>query len=57
MKHEERAAQIWPLLTYAASLRATLTYKRLGELIGARTGSFAVGCRLEWAYASHAGSA
>jgi len=35
MKREERAAQIWPLLTFAASLRATLTYGRLGELIGA----------------------
>lgn len=34
MKREERAAQIWPLLTFAASLRLTLTYKRLGELIG-----------------------
>ncbi|HEX8616124.1 MAG TPA: hypothetical protein VF911_00950 [Thermoanaerobaculia bacterium] len=30
-----RAAQIWPLLTLAASLRLTLTYKRVGELIGA----------------------
>jgi len=35
MKRDERAAQIWPVLTYAASLRATLTYGRLGELIGA----------------------
>ena len=35
MRREERAAQIWPILTYAASLRATLTYRRLGELIGA----------------------
>src|SRR5687767_6037276 len=35
MKREERAAQIWPVLTFAASLRATLTYGRLGELIGA----------------------
>jgi hypothetical protein len=32
---EERAAQIWSLLTFAASLRVTLTYKRVGELIGA----------------------
>jgi hypothetical protein len=35
MTREERAAQIWPLLTFAASLRVTLTYKRVGELIGA----------------------
>jgi hypothetical protein len=35
VKREERAAQIWPLLTFAASVRMTLTYKRLGELIGA----------------------
>jgi hypothetical protein len=35
MNLETRSAQIWSLLTYAASLRATLTYKRLGELIGA----------------------
>lgn len=35
MTREERAIQIWPLLTFAASLRMTLTYKRLGELIGA----------------------
>lgn len=35
MTREERAVQIWPLLTFAASLRMTLTYRRLGELIGA----------------------
>lgn len=35
MTREERALQIWPLLTFAASLRMTLTYGRLGELIGA----------------------
>ncbi len=35
MNRETRAAQIWPILTYAASLRTTLTYKRLGELVGA----------------------
>ncbi|HEX6101249.1 MAG TPA: hypothetical protein VF432_33340 [Thermoanaerobaculia bacterium] len=35
MTREQRAAQIWPLLTLAASLRLTLTYKRVGELIGA----------------------
>lgn len=35
MTREERAVQIWPLLTFAASLRMTLTYTRLGELIGA----------------------
>lgn len=35
MTLEQRAAQIWPLLTFAASLRLTLTYKRVGELIGA----------------------
>lgn len=35
MTREQRAAQIWSLLTFAASLRSTLTYKRLGELIGA----------------------
>lgn len=35
MTREERAIQIWPLLTFAASLRMTLTYRRLGELIGA----------------------
>lgn len=35
MTREERAVQIWPLLTFAASLRTTLTYKRLGQLIGA----------------------
>lgn len=37
MTREQRAAQIWPLLTLAASLRLTLTYKRVGELIGAPT--------------------
>lgn len=35
MTREERAVRIWPLLTFAASLRMTLTYKRLGQLIGA----------------------
>lgn len=35
MTLELRATQIWPLLTLAASLRITLTYRRLGELIGA----------------------
>ena len=35
MTREERAVQIWPLLTFAASMRMTLTYKRLGQLIGA----------------------
>jgi hypothetical protein len=35
MTQEERALQIWPLLTFAASLRMMLTYGRLSELIGA----------------------
>ena len=34
MTREERAAQIWPLLTFAASMRMTLTYGRLAQLIG-----------------------
>ena len=34
MKTNERAAQIWPLLTYAAIHRQTLTYEILGNLIG-----------------------
>jgi hypothetical protein len=34
MHSHERAAQIWPLLTYAASHRQTLTYELLGRLIG-----------------------
>lgn len=45
MTREERAVQIWPLLTFAASLRMTLTYTRLGELIGA--GRMALGDWLE----------
>lgn len=45
MTREERALQIWPLLTFAASLRMTLTYKRLGELIG--TGPMSLGDWLE----------
>lgn len=45
MTREERAVQIWPLLTFAASLRTTLTYKRLGQLIGA--GPMALGGWLE----------
>jgi hypothetical protein len=35
MTREQRATQIWSLLPFAASLRLTLTYKRVGELIGA----------------------
>jgi hypothetical protein len=35
MTREQRAVQIWSLLAFAASLRLTLTYKRLGQLIGA----------------------
>jgi len=31
---EERAAQIWPLLAYAAGNRQTITYGVLGRLIG-----------------------
>src|SRR5688572_2528889 len=34
MQAHERAAQIWPLLTYAASHRQTLTYDILGKHIG-----------------------
>src|SRR5688572_14822476 len=34
MHSHERAAQIWPLLTYAASHRQTLTYELVGRLIG-----------------------
>jgi len=34
MTREERAAQIWPLLTFAASMRVTLTYGRLAQLVG-----------------------
>lgn len=34
MTIEQRAAQMWPLLTLAASLRLTLSYKRVSELIG-----------------------
>jgi putative restriction endonuclease len=34
MTNEERAAQIWPLLTFAASMRVTLTYGRLAQIIG-----------------------
>jgi hypothetical protein len=37
MTEEERAAQIWPLLTFAASMRLTLTYGRLAQLIGGMT--------------------
>jgi hypothetical protein len=31
---EERAAQIWPILTFAASVRITLTYGRLAQIVG-----------------------
>lgn len=34
MKRGERAAQIWSLLVYAASHRATLSYDLLAKLIG-----------------------
>jgi hypothetical protein len=34
MQAHDRAAQIWPLLTYAASHRQTLTYEILGAHIG-----------------------
>lgn len=34
MQVHQRAAQIWPLLTYAASHRQTLTYDILGKHIG-----------------------
>jgi hypothetical protein len=34
MNVEERAAQIWPILTFAASMRLTLTYGRLAQIIG-----------------------
>jgi len=34
MTEEERAAQIWPLLTFAASMHLTLTYGKLAQLIG-----------------------
>jgi len=34
MTVEERATQIWPILTFAASMRVTLTYGRLAQIIG-----------------------
>jgi hypothetical protein len=34
MTKQERAAQIWPILTLCASRRQTLTYELLGTLIG-----------------------
>jgi hypothetical protein len=34
MTKSERAAQIWPLLVFAASRRATLSYDLAGRLIG-----------------------
>lgn len=34
MNKNERAAQIWPILALCASNRQTLTYDRLGRLIG-----------------------
>jgi hypothetical protein len=34
MKKEQRAAQIWPILTLCATRRQTLTYDLLGRLIG-----------------------
>lgn len=34
MQAHERAAQIWPVLSYAASHRQTLTYEMLGNLVG-----------------------
>lgn len=34
MNKNERAIQIWPLLAFAAVNRQTLTYERLGRLIG-----------------------
>lgn len=34
MTAAERAAQIWPVLVYAAGNRQTITYARLGRLIG-----------------------
>jgi hypothetical protein len=41
----ERAAQIWPLLSYAARHRQTLTYDILGKLIGVPR--FGLGKQLE----------
>ena len=41
----ERAAQIWPLLSYAATHRQTLTYDILGKLIGVPR--FGLGKQLE----------
>lgn len=38
MTREERAAQIWPILTLCASQRQTLTYGLLGKHIGAFQG-------------------
>ena len=34
MKKEQRAAQIWPILTLCASQRQTLSYDLLGRPIG-----------------------
>jgi hypothetical protein len=34
MTTDERAAQIWPLLTFAASMRVTVTYGRLAQVVG-----------------------
>ena len=34
MKKEQRAAQIWPILTLCAARRQTLTYDLVGRLIG-----------------------
>jgi hypothetical protein len=34
MKKEQRAVQIWPILTLCAARRQTLTYDLLGKLIG-----------------------
>lgn len=34
MKNHERAWQVWPLLTYAASHRQMLTYEMVGQLTG-----------------------
>jgi hypothetical protein len=34
LRSNERAAQIWPVLVFAALNRQTLTYETLGKLIG-----------------------
>lgn len=34
MTYPERAAQIWPLLTFCASMRRVVTYQEVGALVG-----------------------